>query len=60
MRERSFDHRDMTLTGHALQGTTIQLLCFLGAEFPVQFLTKRYGFKNILPGVWNSSHLQFI
>uniref|UniRef100_A0A8H7KE44 Major facilitator superfamily (MFS) profile domain-containing protein n=1 Tax=Bionectria ochroleuca TaxID=29856 RepID=A0A8H7KE44_BIOOC len=32
-------------------GTTIQLLCFLGAEFPVQFLTKRYGFKNILPGL---------
>jgi hypothetical protein len=30
-------------------GTTIQLLCFLSAEFPVQFLTKRYGFKYILP-----------
>ncbi|KAJ8059459.1 hypothetical protein OCU04_011121 [Sclerotinia nivalis] len=30
-------------------GTTIQLLCFLTAEFPVQFLTKRYGFKYILP-----------
>ncbi|RGP59907.1 mfs transporter [Fusarium sporotrichioides] len=30
-------------------GTTIQVLCFLLAEFPVQFLTKRYGFKNILP-----------
>ncbi|CAD6441390.1 0507edf3-df38-4c38-8c09-2cc7e636c6ff [Sclerotinia trifoliorum] len=30
-------------------GTTIQLLCFLAAEFPVQFLTKRYGFKYILP-----------
>jgi hypothetical protein len=30
-------------------GTTIQLLCFLVAEFPVQFLTKRYGFKYILP-----------
>jgi hypothetical protein len=30
-------------------GTTIQLLCFLTAEFPVQFLTKRYGFKNVLP-----------
>ncbi|KAI1848485.1 hypothetical protein JX266_005791 [Neoarthrinium moseri] len=30
-------------------GTTIQLLCFLGAEFPVQFLTKRFGFKFVLP-----------
>ncbi|KAK7424700.1 hypothetical protein QQX98_000277 [Neonectria punicea] len=30
-------------------GTTIQLLCFLTAEFPVQFLTKRYGFKHVLP-----------
>ena len=32
-----------------LQGTTIQLLCFLTAEFPVQLLTKRYGFKRVLP-----------
>lgn len=31
------------------QGTTIQLVCFLAAEFPVQFLTKRYGFKKVLP-----------
>jgi len=31
------------------QGTTIQLLCFLAAEFPVQLLIKRYGFKQILP-----------
>ncbi len=30
-------------------GTTIQLLCFLTAEFPVQLLTKRYGFKIVLP-----------
>ncbi|KAH7311495.1 major facilitator superfamily domain-containing protein [Stachybotrys elegans] len=30
-------------------GTTIQLVFFLGAEFPVQFLTKRYGFKRVLP-----------
>jgi hypothetical protein len=30
-------------------GTTIQLLAFLTAEFPVQFLTKRYGFKLVLP-----------
>jgi hypothetical protein len=33
------------------QGTTIQLVCFLAAEFPVQFLTKRYGFKRVLPTV---------
>jgi hypothetical protein len=31
------------------QGTTIQLLCFLLAEFPVQMLTKRYGFRLVLP-----------
>lgn len=30
-------------------GTTIQLMCFLVAEFPVQFLTKRFGFKWTLP-----------
>ncbi|KAF4781593.1 major facilitator superfamily transporter [Colletotrichum scovillei] len=30
-------------------GTTIQLVCFLAAEFPVQFLTKRFGFKYVLP-----------
>lgn len=30
-------------------GTTIQLLSFLTAEFPVQLLIKRFGFKNILP-----------
>ncbi|KAI1344198.1 major facilitator superfamily domain-containing protein [Xylariaceae sp. FL0016] len=30
-------------------GTTIQLLCFLFAEFPVQIATKRYGFKYVLP-----------
>ncbi|KAF2759522.1 MFS general substrate transporter [Pseudovirgaria hyperparasitica] len=32
-------------------GTTIQLLCFLAAEFPVQFATKRYGFRQVLPGM---------
>ncbi|QGI65746.1 hypothetical protein CEK27_009717 [Fusarium fujikuroi] len=32
-------------------GTTIQVLCFLLAEFPVQFLTKRYGFKHVLPAL---------
>ncbi|GJN76411.1 hypothetical protein PLICBS_010524 [Purpureocillium lilacinum] len=31
-------------------GTTIQLVCFLAAEFPVQFLTKRYGFKYMMCG----------
>lgn len=30
-------------------GTTIQLVCFLAAEFPVQLLIKRYGFKQVLP-----------
>ena len=30
-------------------GTTVQLLCFLAAEFPVQLLIKRYGFKQVLP-----------
>ncbi|KAK2606322.1 hypothetical protein QQS21_003253 [Conoideocrella luteorostrata] len=32
-------------------GTTIQLVSFLVAEFPVQFLTKRYGFKRVLPAL---------
>ncbi|KAH8179074.1 major facilitator superfamily protein [Sarocladium implicatum] len=36
-------------TDHYNNGTTIQLVCFLAAEFPVQFLTKRYGFKRVLP-----------
>lgn len=30
-------------------GNTIQLVAFMTAEFPVQFLTKRYGFKQVLP-----------
>lgn len=30
-------------------GTTIQLVCFLAAEFPVQLLTKRFGFRKVLP-----------
>lgn len=30
-------------------GTTIQLVCFLSAEFPVQLLTKRFGFRRVLP-----------
>lgn len=41
---------DLNLTSDDYNnGTTIQLVCFLAAEFPVQFLTKRYGFKYILP-----------
>lgn len=30
-------------------GTTVQLIAFLAAEFPVQLLIKRYGFKQVLP-----------
>jgi len=30
-------------------GTTVQVLAFLAAEFPVQLLIKRYGFKQVLP-----------
>ncbi|KKK20444.1 MFS transporter [Aspergillus rambellii] len=30
-------------------GTTIQLVCFLAAEFPVQLLIKRFGFRRVLP-----------
>ncbi|KAB8071673.1 MFS transporter [Aspergillus leporis] len=30
-------------------GTTIQLVCFLAAEFPAQLLIKRYGFRRVLP-----------
>ncbi|EPS29506.1 hypothetical protein PDE_04456 [Penicillium oxalicum 114-2] len=30
-------------------GTTIQLVCFLAAEFPVQMITKRLGFRRVLP-----------
>ncbi|KAM0745698.1 major facilitator superfamily transporter [Meredithblackwellia eburnea MCA 4105] len=32
-------------------GTSIQLVCFLAAEFPFQMLIKRYGFNRILPGL---------
>lgn len=43
---------DLNLTSDDYNnGTTIQLLCFLTAEFPVQFLTKRYGFKYVLPAL---------
>lgn len=30
-------------------GTTIQLVFFLAAEFPIQLLTKRFGFRRVLP-----------
>ncbi|KAJ0413757.1 major facilitator superfamily domain-containing protein [Aspergillus carlsbadensis] len=30
-------------------GNTIQLMCFLAAEFPVQLLIKRFGFRRVLP-----------
>lgn len=32
-------------------GNTIQLVAFLAAEFPVQLLTKRYGFRVVLPAM---------
>ncbi|TLD33020.1 hypothetical protein PspLS_00763 [Pyricularia sp. CBS 133598] len=32
-------------------GTTIQIIFFLAAEFPVQLAAKRYGFKYILPSL---------
>ncbi|OAL52823.1 MFS general substrate transporter [Pyrenochaeta sp. DS3sAY3a] len=42
--------KDLKLTSDDYNnGTTIQLLCFMTAEFPVQFLTKRFGFKYVLP-----------
>ncbi|KAK4121009.1 MFS general substrate transporter, partial [Parathielavia appendiculata] len=44
--------KDLNLTSDDYNnGTTIQLLCFLTAEFPVQFLTKRFGFKWVLPSM---------
>ncbi|KAF6825755.1 MFS transporter [Colletotrichum musicola] len=42
--------KDMKLTSDDYNnGNTIQIVCFLTAEFPVQFLTKRFGFKYVLP-----------
>ncbi|KAF2006334.1 MFS general substrate transporter, partial [Amniculicola lignicola CBS 123094] len=42
--------KDLNITSDDYNnGTTIQLICFLAAEFPVQFLTKIYGFKRVLP-----------
>ncbi|KAI9827279.1 MAG: hypothetical protein M1832_005417 [Thelocarpon impressellum] len=42
--------KDLKLTTNDYNnGTTIQLVCFLAAEFPVQLAIKRYGFKHILP-----------
>lgn len=31
------------------QGQTVQLVLFLAAEFPVQLLIKRFGFRRVLP-----------
>ncbi|KAK4215491.1 major facilitator superfamily domain-containing protein [Rhypophila decipiens] len=43
---------DMNLsTDDYNNGNTIQLLAFLAAEFPVQLLTKRYGFRRVLPAM---------
>ncbi|KAM7185097.1 Major facilitator superfamily domain containing protein [Rhypophila sp. PSN 637] len=43
---------DMNLsTDDYNNGNTIQLLAFLTAEFPVQLLTKRYGFRKVLPAM---------
>lgn len=43
---------DLNLTSDDYNnGLTIQLLCFSAAEFPVQMLAKRYGFRFILPSV---------
>ena len=42
--------KDLALsTNDYNNGTTIQLVCFLITEFPVQLLTKRFGFKIVLP-----------
>ena len=42
--------KDLNLSSNDYNnGTTIQLLCFLVAEFPVQLLTKRFGFNIVLP-----------
>ncbi|KAK4225998.1 major facilitator superfamily domain-containing protein [Podospora fimiseda] len=44
--------KDLNLSRDDLNnGNTIQLLSFLSAEFPVQFLTKRYGFRFVLPAM---------
>ncbi|EEA22377.1 hypothetical protein TMatcc_008181 [Talaromyces marneffei ATCC 18224] len=41
---------DLNLTTNDYNnGTTIQLICFLTAEFPVQLIIKRYGFRIVLP-----------
>lgn len=44
--------KDLKLTTNDYNnGTTLQLLAFLLCEFPVQFLTKRFGFKLVLPSL---------
>ncbi|KAL4879951.1 major facilitator superfamily domain-containing protein [Aspergillus karnatakaensis] len=41
---------DLNLTSDDYNnGNTIQTLSFLAAEFPVQLLTKRFGFRRVLP-----------
>lgn len=53
--------KDLNLTSDDYNnGTTIQLLCFLAAEFPVQFLTKRFGFKWVLPSMVRDGLGQFV
>lgn len=44
-----YHHLTYRLTFFKIQGSTIQLVCFLAAEFPVQLLIKRFGFKRVLP-----------
>lgn len=42
--------KDMGMTSDQYNnGNTIQLLGFMAMEFPVQFITKRYGFRRVLP-----------
>lgn len=42
--------KDLGLTTNDYNnGTTIQLVCFLAAEFPIQLLVKRLGFRRVLP-----------
>lgn len=44
--------KDLRLSRDDLNnGNTIQLMAFLAAEFPVQLLTKRYGFRIVLPAM---------
>lgn len=42
-KEREFTNKEKK------QGQTVQLVLFLAAEFPVQLLIKRFGFRRVLP-----------